>query len=80
MDWISFGNRRPEIGQRIEIKFDNGEVLDDYGTVKSIVNHKDLPVGSVVWMGDSIRGDYWSLCSDRYVNSMVRDTYFWRMR
>ena len=78
-EWIFFGEQQPKVGQSIEIKIDN-EIVD-YGTLKSIVDIKSLPLGSVVFVHESLKpGKAWSLSSERFVNSIVRDSYYWRTK
>jgi hypothetical protein len=78
MDWISFGDKLPQVGQRIDIKFDDGKEFGDYGTLRTITDIKDLPDGSACFVGEAINGKAWSMCSDKYIGSIVRDSYYWR--
>ena len=78
MDWITFGDQLPSVGSQIRIKFDDGsEFPHNYGIIRSISNIKELGPDDCV-IADHI-GESWSLCSDKYINSVVKDTYSWRI-
>jgi hypothetical protein len=79
--WYRFSERLPALGDRIAIAFENGKEFtgNPYGTVTKITNVADLDGESCVVSGDGFgTRAAWSLCSDRFVNSVVRSDYQWR--
>lgn len=77
-NWIKFGEKLPKIGENINIKFDNGKEFPNnpYGIIKRITNIKDLDADQTIVM-EKRANNAWSLSSDKFVNSIVKDNYYW---
>jgi hypothetical protein len=77
--WISFGTSLPNVGDSIRIKFDDGtEFPKEYGVITSIRHIKDLGGNDCIYM-PVYSENAWTLDSDKYIGSIVKDTYFWRL-
>lgn len=83
--WVEFGNKLPKLGDNIEIMFDDGTLFDgsygdrSYGKLTKIIDTRNLSGETCIITDKSIKGKAWSLCSDKYINSIVRHNYKWRL-
>jgi len=69
-DWLTFGVMLPKAGDNIEVIFPNANPLD-MGKVTRIID---------VTNANQLSDRAWSLSTDYYHNSVVRDTYPWRLK
>lgn len=79
-NWIQFGQKLPQIGDCIDVKFDDGEEFshNPYGRITRVVNVKDLGPNHCV-VTDKLGVESWSLNSDKFIGSVVKDSYYWRI-
>jgi len=78
-NWISFAKERPKNGDSIDIAFEDKKSWkhNPYGKITSIRNIEDLDSSHCVVMDTRCKA--WTMNSDKYVGSIVKPTYYWKL-
>jgi len=79
-NWISFAKERPKIGDKIDLMLDDQTEWrhNPYGKLTSITNIKELGSNHCVVM-DKYSENAWTMNSDKFIGSVVKGVYFWRL-